>query len=250
MRRILTRLLLLVPILAGGLLFTLLGTAIFGRVTGVEFAPDSWERRTYTYYELPIFQIQVSSVTRNTRREPVEQELVNKKYVSVNAPPKRWDLVSSFRHNTRWRQGDAQILCAYLDAWNDDELYWLHWTNSRPELAAIFWPEVAKLAREQLYSLTPDLFELVAGVKDPTELARDLSRILAQRYEELADLEMELQNFETARRFYGEALSYEPTRATSLAGQERARQAAGRGVAPEPDHPPAPAFEAEQRATR
>ncbi len=248
MRRNLTRLLFALPILAGGLLLTLIATAIFGRVTGFEFAPDTWERRTYTYYELPIVQIQVSSVTRDTHREPIEQELVKKRYVSINAPPKRWDLVSSFRHGARWRQGDAQILCTYLDAWNDDELYWLKWTSSHPELAAIFWPEVAKLARERLYLLTPDLFELAAGVEDPTELARDLNQILARRYEELADLEMELQNFETARRFYGESLSYEPTRATSLAGRERAGQAVGRPVSPEPDHPPSPALEAEEPA--
>ena len=70
------------------------------------------------------------------------------------------------------------------------------------------WPEVAKLAREDLYLVTPDLFELAASVTDPGAFRSDLNRVLARTYQELADLQMELKNVETAQRFQGESLRY------------------------------------------
>ncbi|MHB8971829.1 MAG: hypothetical protein ACYC3X_18275 [Pirellulaceae bacterium] len=209
MRRALFRVFLALLVVASTLLLALVGTLIFGRVTGEEFAPDTWERRSYTYYELPLVRIQISSVTHQTSRPQLEQDLVDKQYISISNPPKRWDLVRSYRRGTLWRQGDAQILCRYLDAQDgDDNNPWFSWTDSHPELATILWPEVAKLAREELYFVTPDLFELAASVTDPGTFRGDLNRVLARRYQELADLQMELKNLETARRFQGESLRY------------------------------------------
>jgi hypothetical protein len=210
MRRVLFHLFLAMLVVASTFLIALIGTLIFGHITGEEFAPDTLERRSYTYYELPIFRIQVSSVTRETSRGPLEQALVDKKYISISNPPKRWDLIRSFRHGTLWRQGDARILCQYLDAQDSAQANpWLGWTDSHPDLATILWPEVAKLAREDLYWVTPDLFELAASVTEPDAFRGDLNCVLARRYQELADIEMELKNVETAQRFQGESLRYE-----------------------------------------
>ncbi|MHB0956628.1 MAG: hypothetical protein ACYC6N_00320 [Pirellulaceae bacterium] len=247
MRRTLTRLLLVLLTVAGGLLLVLVAIGMFGRVTGEEFAPDTFERRTYVYYELPIFRIQVSSVTRE-KRQGFEQELINKNYILPTRPPKRWDLVHSSRMGGRWRQGDARILCLYLDALSDQTLYWLEWTKGHPQLAAILWPEIAKLARQELYLLTPELFQVAADATDPKRLAHQLNQVLARRFEELADMEMQLKNFQTARRFYAQALSYEPARATSRAGHARANQAVGDRVGHEGAPPATSEWEAEESA--
>ena len=78
MRRVLFRLFLALLVVASTLLLALIGTLMFGHVTGEEFAPDTLERRSYTYYELPLVRIQVSSVTHQTSRRQLEQALVDK----------------------------------------------------------------------------------------------------------------------------------------------------------------------------
>jgi len=100
--------------------------------------------------------------------------------------------------------------------------------DQSPATAKIFWPEIAKLAQQELYLLTPDLFELAAEQTDVQAFQGGVNRVLARRYEELAHVEVELQNFAAAVRFYTEALSYEPNRAASLRGRAQASAALGR----------------------
>jgi hypothetical protein len=220
MRRVLMRALVVLLVLAGGLFIVATGTLLFGQVSGQEFAPDTLERRRYSYYELPVVRIQVTPVWRSVSRPELEQALVDGKYVEINSPPGRWDLVASYRLAEMLRSGDAHILGNYLDAWNEaGEVHWLQWTTSHPAIARIFWPEIVKLARQELYFFMPELFELAAEQTDVRAFQGDLKQVLARKYEELAQVEVALQNFAAARRFYTEALSYEPQRDTSLQGR-------------------------------
>jgi len=229
MRRILLRALVALPVLAGGLFIVSAGTLLFGEVSGEEFAPDTFERRVYSYFELPVVRVKVSPVWRSVSRTTLEQTLVDHQYITIKKPPRRWDFVSSNRLGRTWREGDAQILRQYLDAWSEEgDSHWLRWTTSHPATAKIFWPEIAKLAQQELYLLTPDLFELAAEQTDVQAFQGALNRVLARRYEELAHVEVELQNFAAAVRFYTEALSYEPNRAAILRGRALASAALGR----------------------
>jgi hypothetical protein len=226
MRRILMRTLVVLLVLAGGLFIVATGTLLFGQISGQEFAPDTLERRRYSYYELPVVRIQVTPIWRSVSRPELEQALVDGKYVEISSPPGRWDLIASYRLAQMLREGDAQILSNYLDAWNDaGEVHWLQWTTSHPAIAKILWPEIVKLARQELYFFMPELFELAAERTDAQAFQGDLKQILARKYEELAQVEVELQNSAAAVRFYTEALSYEPHRAASLQGRAQASAA-------------------------
>lgn len=243
MRVWLLRLLTGVVVLTGIAFVTGIGTLMFGQVEGTEFAPDTFEHRHYTYYELPIVRLKITPVWRTTSRSDFAQNLVNNKYVIPVTPPARWDLVSAYRRGRKWREGDAEILQEYLNAVGESSQYWAEWSDREPKLAAVFWPEVAKAARTDLYILVPDLFEIAAASSDPTRLAADLNALLARRYEELAEVEMELDHYRAAERFFTTALSYEPNRATSTAGRDRAREMCGGEPQPEsqPDPQPKPA---------
>ena len=118
MRRVLQRALLALLVLASGLFIVFLGTVLFGHVHGEEFAPDTFERRAYSYFELPVLRIQVTPVRRSVSRPDLEQTLVDRHYITVKNPPERWDFVVSYRVGETWREGDARILSQYLDAWS------------------------------------------------------------------------------------------------------------------------------------
>lgn len=220
--------------LLGALAIIFFGTAFFGHVEGDEFAPDTFARRQYSYFELPILHIQVTPV-RHVSGPPgftgpsLRKTLLASKMIATKSPPSRWDLAVSYRHHDVWRTGDALILCRYLDATDsEDHLYWEKWTRDNGPLAKKLWPEVAKLARQELYILIPDLFELGATAKEPAALQRDLNRVLARNYERLAEIQARLENHSTAIRFFTEALGYAPGRPRSLAGRARSYEAVGK----------------------
>lgn len=239
MRRVLLRALVALLALAGGLFIVLVGTLLFGQVSGEEFAPDTFERRMYSYFELPVVRVKVTPVWRSVSRPELEQTLVDSKYIAVHSPPRRWDFIASSSLGETLREGDAHILSQYLDAWSgEDKSHWLHWTASHPAAATIFWPEIAKLAQQELYLFTPELFELAAEQTDVQVFRSDLKQILARKYEELAQVETELKNFAAAVRFYTEALGYEPNREASLRGRAQAAEALGRSASAQPDRPP------------
>lgn len=229
MRRIVTRVLVALPVLVGVLMIVWTGTLFFGEVFGKEFSPDTFERRSYTYFELPVVRIQVTPVRRTVRRPQLEQALVDHQYIASQSPPGRWDLAVSMRLGQIWREGDAHILTRYLDARNmEGELHWLEWTTSNPAQARIFWPEIARLAQQELYLFMPDLFALAAQPATAQTFQGDLNRLLAGKYEELAGVELDLQNWAAAERFYTEALRCEPHRASSVRGRAQARAHSGR----------------------
>ncbi len=229
MRRIVTRVLVALLVLAGALMIVWTGTLLFGQVSGEEFAPDTFERRSYTYFELPVVRVQVTPVWRTVHRPQLEQALVDGRYIASQSPPGRWDLAVSVRLGQIWREGDAHILTRYLDAWNvEGELHWLEWTTSNPARARIFWPEIARLAQQELYLFMPELFALAAMPATAQAFQGDLNRLLAGKYEELAGVELDLRNWAAAERFYAEALRCEPHRASSVRGRAQARTHLGR----------------------
>ena len=221
-RRILTRSLVPLLIITCAGFVLLLGTAHFGLVSGEEFAPDTFERRTYWYYELPLIRLKITPVWRDVQRNQLETMLVAGKYIVPQSPPKRWDLITAQRGGSEWRQGDAQILCHYLDAWDPEKnltSFWETWTSDHPALAKVLWPEIVKLAQRDLYFLIPALFETTLGNDKPQPLQNDLNQVLARNYDVLAAAEAELRNWKTAVRFYSDALDYQAGRASSLQGR-------------------------------
>lgn len=231
LRQIVTRILIAALLLGGVGTLILIGIASFGLVTGEEFAPDTFQQRSYYYYHLPLIQLKITPVTRRTERHALASLLVEQGYIESKSPPKRWDLIAAFRGGRSWRRGDAQILNFYLSAPNDQQSgigFWETWTNNHSEKARILWPEVAQLARRNLYFLIPPLFDVALEHGQPADLRNDLNDVLARSYEELAGAEQQMGDYQTAMRHYGEALRYDPNRPASIAGRAECRKKLGK----------------------
>ena len=172
-RRWLTSLIIVLSVVLGGGLLILIAGATFGLFGGEEFSPDKFSRRRFYYYEIPLLHIQVTPVVRISQQSELETYLTRHNYVpkATRVPP-RWDPIFFHRGGASYWRGDAAIVCAYLDARRDDELSWLAWSKTNPELAQVLWPLVAKVVRQEVYSFVPDLLEPTQYAKVPDKLKR------------------------------------------------------------------------------
>jgi tetratricopeptide (TPR) repeat protein len=150
-----------------------------------------------------------------------------------------------------WQEGDARVLCQYLDASTDDEegkSTWSAWTTENEPLARVLWPEVARLARGDLYLLIPPLMQAATAARDAVALRRDLNGLLARSYERLADTERELGHWETAIRFYTATLEYDPGRVSALRGRAMCYDSVGKTLEAAGDRKQLDGAEGERRA--
>lgn len=69
-RRILVRFLFGLLIVGSLGLVVVIGIANFGLVNGEEFAPDTFERRSYWYFELPLVRLKVTPIKHRCIRIP------------------------------------------------------------------------------------------------------------------------------------------------------------------------------------
>ena len=152
----------------------------FGGVYGQEFSPDTFTRRDYVYYQIPLLGIQVTPVYRWPDTNALELHLTGKKLVPKSAAKKpRWDIVAiTTAGSPTGSPGDANLLCSYLDT-HDDEgvLVWLDWTKKHPKLAKTLWPAVAQVARDDRYAAVPDMIEAAMRAETPESLQQELERI-------------------------------------------------------------------------
>jgi tetratricopeptide (TPR) repeat protein len=189
----------------------LLSTLMFGAVSGEEFCPDTFCRRSFLYYELPLVGVQITPIRRQDQTGDLEKHLTKNNFVPSGKATPQWHLVNCMRAGASRVRGDAAILCEYLDASADkNDLYWKAWTEKHPELAKILWPAVAQTASRHLYVFIPDLFELARGVSDATALQRDVNTTLARRYRQLAEFQQQLGEHDTAVELLDRALIYAP----------------------------------------
>lgn len=222
-----------------GILFGVLGTlglalviffatCLFGFISGEEFSADSFSRRSFYYYQIPLIHIQVSAIDRSDETNALESYLRAKKYVPVKKTGEpRWDLVFASRAQIVIAQGDAAILCAYLDLEDKGDLYWQKWTEEHPKVARILWPAVARVASQQLYIFTPDMLELAKDAGDVNAFNRDLDRMLAQKYSDLASIQQQLGHHETAIELLDEAITYTPGDGGLVKRRDESQRAVG-----------------------
>lgn len=219
--------------LAVGFIFLLFTVLMFGLVEGEEFAADTFKRRTFTYYEIPLLHWQVTGIQRDDSAGQLEEHLAKKKLIG---PPNtkqnrktRWDLVSSNRTESNSPICDANILCSYLDQRNADKsLSWLVWSKKKTELAKVLWPAVAELARRELYFFIPDLLQAAKGSSQPEPLKRQLDLTLNGKYRFLAENEQKLKQHKSAIHWFSEALALNSGDIDSLRGRAKSLQSLGK----------------------
>lgn len=186
-------------------------TLLFGRVSGEEFSPSDFKRRSFHFYELPIVGIQIWPMQRFDSTSDVESDLVANKLIVVSTPTTpRWDLVHGAR-GASLIEGDAAFLCHYFDLRSRTyTLAWGDWNNKHPELAKILWPMIQKLAEQELYSFMPDVFNLAETASDPTAFQSDLNMLVAQTYYDFGLYQQQNARHAAAVELIGEAMKLAP----------------------------------------
>lgn len=209
-------------------------TSLFGYVDGEEFSPENFTRRAFSYYRLPIVGIQITPITRTDRTNDLESHLTKQKLVTeipTTDDKRRWDLVvarTGLPANRRvFTQGEAQILCSYLDVEIDGKSFWLDWSEKHPEAAKILWPAIAKLARQELYVFVPPLLVVARGITDGADFQQQVDSLLAQKYIELAKTQQQLGKHATAVELYDEAITHAPQNAEAFSGRASSHTSLG-----------------------
>lgn len=223
---------ILAPILVGGVLLAMawLWVVTFGGVAGEEFSPERFQRRQFTYYQIPGLGIQIRPVVRKAYRSNLEQFLVNKKYVQVTATEKkaRWDLLHDTYHQPHGPDCDAGILSQYLDmTLESGGSFWEKWTSDHPRQAKVFWPAVAELARREMYIFLPELIEVARKHADSARFNRLVGGSLADSYAVLARAEQQSENHQRAIKLYGRALKHDAQHVDSLRGRAESLRSVG-----------------------
>ena len=217
-------------------LLGLLLTLMFGGVHGIEFCPQTFERRSYSFYEIPWIGVQVRGVRHVDLTGEVEKHLVKQSLVPIaaKAPQRNWHIVHGWRGASSRETGDAAILMNYLDAQDAEEkLVWLDWSEKNPKLATVLWPAIARLSRDDLYVFIPELIALTKHVEDPVQFQQKLNLSLADKLYLVAQRYQQAENHSAAVRYLDEALQINGkradlrrARAKSLAAQGERNRAA------------------------
>src|SRR4051794_30300252 len=197
----------------GAALLVFLGTVTFGGVHGTEFCPQTFERRSYSYYELPLLHLQMTGERHEDLTGSTEKCVTSNKFVAPINGKKDWHVLVGSRGTRQRRPGDAGILLQYLDAEESHNVYrWVRWSEQHTELAKILWPAVQRLALRDMYVFMPDLFDMAKQMDDATNLQQKLDRytaakllLLGQRLSQKKDV--------TAAKVLDEALALDPDNA-------------------------------------
>jgi len=189
-------------------------TIAFGSVHGIEFCPQTFERRSYSFYEIPWLGIQVRGVRHADLTGPVEKHLKQNKLLPT--PPKSpftWHIVAGMRGASPLQTGDAQILVRYLDARDAEEKHvWLDWSQKHPQAAAILWPAIARLSRDELYIFVPEFIDLAKHSPTPAALQQQVDARLVERLYQIAQRYQQADNHPAAIRCLDEAIALDDQR--------------------------------------
>jgi hypothetical protein len=209
----------------GATLLVFIATVTFGAVHGTEFCPQTFERRSYSYYELPLVGLQVTGERHEDLTGDTEKAVTaNKLLPTPPGPKKDWHVLMGSRGTRLRRPGDAGILVQYLDATEDGTNHrWQDWTESdkTKDLAKVLWPAVQRLAIREQYIFVPDLFELAKNSDDPKALQAEIDRKLAQRLFFVAQTQGQLGNADTAASLLDEALKLDPANVQIKTAREK-----------------------------
>ena len=169
----------------------LMAVSMFGNVRGEEFSPQTFSRRTFSYRQLPVFNIQITALVREPHQDALGVFLRTHKYIPPVAGKPTWDLTWHANGASPPIRADAAILTDYMDTTDTGSApYWLTWSRSHPSIAKVLWPEAAELARRELYLLIPELFDLAQQAKTPNQLKQQWRKRLTARLGRLAEGDM------------------------------------------------------------
>ncbi|QDT08070.1 hypothetical protein K227x_65000 [Rubripirellula lacrimiformis] len=175
--------------IGAALLFSIVGFLVIwtqGHVSGSEFSPTHFQQRDFSFYEIPLLQMQITPI-RRTGTTPATATYLrqNGLITTANGAPTTWHLVSISRGLTGEKPDDAELLTAPLGMLDGSNEYWRQWSIDHPENAKILWPVIQRLANRELYILVPALLELAQPDAEPKQLQASIDRYLKSQYAQL-----------------------------------------------------------------
>jgi tetratricopeptide (TPR) repeat protein len=218
----------------------------FCHCEGYEFSPDRFVRRHFSFYRVPGIGLRVSPIFRKSATSDLETYILGQPYFKASQSDQepRWDVVEFRNFRTEW-QGDAKFLCRLLDETNQEaDLEWLPWSRSHTELAAVLWPDVIELARDDLYILIPELMSLARGASDPDDFQAKRNNFLIPRLRRLAESASDLGQTSSTVVIYSRLLALDPDDVPALRSRAAAYSELGKADKAEADRRRADEIEA------
>ncbi len=161
---------------------------IQGRVSGIEFSPHTFQERSFSFYEIPLLERQITPIRRKTLSNSTLLYLRINGFVTTSSnPTSQWDLVSLTRGFIGDSLSDAELLLSPLSLRVDDVSYWETWSEEQPEKARFFWPIAQKLAIRELYLFLPPLFEVAQKDLSQNEFQSAIKKQIREDYLRLSD---------------------------------------------------------------
>lgn len=126
----------------------------------VEYSPDKFCHRSVSYEN--IFGLSFGPFAVEEWKTPIEAHL----YDAGLVPPSgqgaaRWHYVRGSRLRTRGLIGPAYWKCVSMGCHHREDKALVKWSEENPGLAAVLWPKVVSLARDERYSTLAELFPRV-----------------------------------------------------------------------------------------
>lgn len=129
-----------------------------GTVSGVEFSPDTFQHRSFRYYQW--CSIQVTPRQYHVWKSDVDQYLHDQGYVErPDDTSARWYFVKGYAPRVRGWFGEAKWMCQGIDCYSGSDR-WVHWSRENPGLAEVVWPRVVTWARDEQFAAVYVLFRL------------------------------------------------------------------------------------------
>jgi hypothetical protein len=152
----------------------------FSRVTGTEFSPQTFFKREFTYYRVPVFKFPLSATYIETGTLACPTDI--SKYLKSGASslgPVRWDLADSTFGTSPNDPGEASILLEYLELQDVQRAsYWGDWSTKHADRAAVLWPLVQQFAIHRCYFAIPELMQAAEAADSLEAFQGEAARIV------------------------------------------------------------------------
>ncbi len=158
---------------------------LFGSVRGREFAPTHFESRQFSFFEIPWLQWQITPVRRTPLPSTTVTYLRTAGWIQVPAgAPAQWHLVELRRSMLPLFEGHAKLLDdqLFVRHRNTSDSFWQQWSQEHPDLAAILWPVVQRLAERDRYLLVPEILTQAIAAAAPQPLRQSIDDALVDGY--------------------------------------------------------------------
>ena len=143
-------------------------------ISGVEFCPQLFQKRDFSYYRFPGTKIRFGSTTLSPAASPSSTFVLT--HLAVNRPVE-WQ-VSQVSQSTVSFELGPKILLDYLTSVNADGANtWDEWSFKKPAQAKILWPIVQEAAERNLYYCVPELLRIANSDDDLIVLNRKLRMV-------------------------------------------------------------------------